>query len=155
MPEIYQIFFSESSKMEKIKIVMGGIATTGIPVLIHGESDTGKELVSQGNYLNSHRSEKPFIGIDCPAIRADLLGSELFVHEKGAFTGVHLERVGKLELAIGQTIHECERRFSNEEDNIILGFPSPFEWDFFNEYLCSPRNHKMARESCRGDILDL
>jgi two-component system response regulator AtoC len=104
MRDIHQIFFSDCPKMEKIKTVIDEIAKTDIPVLIQGESGTGKELVAQAIHLNSHRSEKPFIKINCPAIPTDLLESELFGYEKGAFTGAHLKKPGKFELANGGTV---------------------------------------------------
>jgi two-component system response regulator AtoC len=90
--------------MEKIKAVIDEIARTDIPILIQGESGAGKEVVAQAIHLNSHRSEKPFIKINCPAIPSDLLESELFGYEKGAFTGAHLKKPGKFELANGGTI---------------------------------------------------
>ena len=90
--------------MEKIKAFIDEIARTDIPILIQGESGTGKEVVAQAIHLNSHRSEKPFIKINCPAIPSDLLESELFGYEKGAFTGAHLKKPGKFELANGGTI---------------------------------------------------
>lgn len=74
--------------MEKIKTVIDEIAKTDIPVLIQGESGTGKELVAQAIHYNSPRFEKPFIKVNCPAIPQDLLESELFGYERGAFTGV-------------------------------------------------------------------
>ena len=104
MRNIHQIFFSDCPKMEKIKAVIDEIARTDIPVLIQGETGTGKEVVAQAIHLNSHRSGKPFIKINCPAIPADLLESELFGYEKGAFTGAHLRKPGKFELANGGTI---------------------------------------------------
>src|SRR3972149_609225 len=104
MPNIHQIFFSDCPKMGKIKAVIDEIAKTDIPILIQGESGTGKELVAQAIHLNSHRAEKPFIKINCPAIPASLLESELFGYEKGAFTGAHLKKPGKFELADGGTI---------------------------------------------------
>ena len=90
--------------MEKIKAVIDEIARTNIPVLIQGESGVGKEVVAQAIHLNSNRSEKPFIKINCPAIPTDLLESELFGFEKGAFTGAHLKKPGKFEMANGGTI---------------------------------------------------
>jgi two-component system response regulator AtoC len=90
--------------MEKIKAVIDEIAKTDIPVLIQGESGTGKEIVAEAIHLNSHRAEKPFIKINCPAIPTDLLESELFGYERGAFTGAHLKKPGKFELANGGTI---------------------------------------------------
>jgi len=104
MKNFYQVFFSQSSKMEKIKAVMDEIAKTDITVLIKGESGTGKELVAQAIHQNSQRSGKPFIKVNCAAIPGGLLESELFGFEKGAFTGAHMKKPGKFELANGGTI---------------------------------------------------
>jgi two-component system response regulator AtoC len=104
MKDICHLFFEDCPKMRKIKTVIDEIARTDIAVLIKGESGTGKKLVAQAIHLNSHRSEKPFIKINCAAIPKDLLESELFGFEKGAFTGAHLKKPGKFELANGGTI---------------------------------------------------
>jgi two-component system response regulator AtoC len=104
MKDIYNIFFSNSSKMEKIKKVIDEIAKTDITVLIKGESGTGKALVAQTIHFNSDRRQKPFIKVNCAAIPKGLLESELFGFEKGAFTGAHLRKPGKFELANGGTI---------------------------------------------------
>lgn len=104
MEDFYQIFFDSCPKMKKIKAVIDEIARTDITVLIKGESGTGKELVAQAIHLNSHRSEKPFIKVNCAAIPKNLLESELFGFEKGAFTGAHLKKPGKFELANGGTV---------------------------------------------------
>jgi transcriptional regulator with PAS, ATPase and Fis domain len=104
MKDIYQIIFSNSSKMNKIKAIVDEIAKTDITVLIKGESGTGKELLAQAIHLDSPRKEKPFVKVNCAAIPKGLLESELFGFEKGAFTGAHLEKPGKFELANGGTI---------------------------------------------------
>jgi len=104
MKDIHQIFFSYSPKMTKIKMIIDEIAKTDITVLVKGESGTGKELVAQAIHLNSHRSKKPFIKVNCAAIPKGLLESEMFGFEKGAFTGAHLKKPGKFELANGGTI---------------------------------------------------
>lgn len=104
MKNIYQIFFDNNSKMKKIKAVVDEIAKTDITILIKGESGTGKELVAQMIHFSSHRSEKPFVKVNCAAIPGDLLESELFGFEKGAFTGAQLKKPGKFELANGGTI---------------------------------------------------
>jgi transcriptional regulator with PAS, ATPase and Fis domain len=104
MKDIYNIFFSNSSKMNKIKMIIDEIAKTDIIILIKGESGTGKELVAQNIHFNSNRRQKPFIKVNCAAIPKGLLESELFGFEKGAFTGAHLRKPGKFELANGGTI---------------------------------------------------
>ena len=104
MKDIYDIFFSNSSKINKIKIIIDEIAKTNITVLIKGESGTGKGLVAKAIHLNSNSRDKPFIKVNCAAIPKGLLESELFGFEKGAFTGAHLRKPGKFELANGGTI---------------------------------------------------
>lgn len=104
MNDLFQIFFANNSKMNKIKSTIDKVAKTDITVLIKGESGTGKELLAQAIHLNSHRQDKPFIKVNCAAIPKGLLESELFGFEKGAFTGAHLEKPGKFELANNGTI---------------------------------------------------
>ena len=104
MENIYQIIFSNSSKMTEIKTIIDEIAKTDITVLIKGESGTGKELLAKAIHLKSHRKDKPFVKVNCAAIPQGLLESELFGFEKGAFTGAHLRKPGKFELANGGTI---------------------------------------------------
>lgn len=90
--------------MSRIKTIINEIAPTDITVLIKGETGTGKELVAQAIHLNSSRKEKPFIKVNCAAIPATLLESELFGFERGAFTGAHVQKPGKFELANGGTL---------------------------------------------------
>ena len=90
--------------MSKIKTIVNEIAKTDITVLIKGESGVGKGLLAQAIHLNSDRKGKPFIKVNCAAIPKGLLESELFGFEKGAFTGAHLKKPGKFELADGGTI---------------------------------------------------
>ena len=104
MKDIFQIFFADNSKMSKIKATIDEVAKTDITVLIKGESGTGKELLAQTIHLDSPRKEKPFIKVNCATIPKGLLESELFGFEKGAFTGAHLEKPGKFELANHGTI---------------------------------------------------
>jgi transcriptional regulator with PAS, ATPase and Fis domain len=104
MKDIYQIFFSDSLRMGKIKTIINEIAKTDITVMVKGESGTGKEVVAQTIHVNSDRREKPFIKVNCAAIPKNLLESELFGFEKGAFTGAQLKKPGKFELANGGTI---------------------------------------------------
>ncbi|MDY6971058.1 MAG: sigma-54 dependent transcriptional regulator [Thermodesulfobacteriota bacterium] len=97
-------FVSASEHMAEIKNLIEKIASTDIPVLIQGESGVGKEIVARSIYSNSFRKDKPFIKVSCVALPGQLLESELFGYEKGAFTGAHISRPGRFELAHEATI---------------------------------------------------
>ena len=88
-----------SSRMQEVFSTVRKVATTDVPVLITGESGTGKELVAQAIHRMSMRSDGPFVVINCGAIPEALLESELFGHEKGSFTGAHIQRKGRIEMA--------------------------------------------------------
>ena len=75
-----------------------------LPVLVTGETGTGKELVSRAIHENSSRARHPFISVNCGALPANLIQTELFGHEKGAFTGAHQQKIGRIEMAAGGTI---------------------------------------------------
>lgn len=83
--------------------VMARVAKTGATVLLQGESGTGKEVAARLIHATSQRARKPFIAINCAVLTEELLESELFGHEKGAFTGAHSQRRGRIELADGGT----------------------------------------------------
>lgn len=93
-----------SRVMEGLYATIRKVSTTDIPVLITGESGTGKELVAQSIHQHSARRAGPFIAINCGAIPENLLECELFGHEKGAFTGAHAQRKGRIEYAAGGTL---------------------------------------------------
>ncbi len=93
-----------SSEMQEIFTAIRKVSTTDIPVLITGESGTGKELVASAIHLQSQRKNGPFSVINCGAIPEKLMESELFGHEKGAYTGAHVQRKGKFELADKGTV---------------------------------------------------
>jgi nitrogen regulation protein NR(I) len=93
-----------SRAMQEIYKEIGRVAATPVTVLIRGETGTGKELIARATYQHSERAEKPFIAVTCAAIPETLLESELFGHEKGAFTGADSRRIGRFEQADGGTI---------------------------------------------------
>jgi nitrogen regulation protein NR(I) len=93
-----------SPKMQEIYKVIGQVAPSDVTVLLRGESGTGKELMARAIYQHSLRSNQLFLPINCAAIPDTLLESELFGHEKGAFTGASSRRIGKLEQCQGGTI---------------------------------------------------
>lgn len=94
----------ESPAMQAVFRAIGRLSHSNINVLINGESGTGKELVAQALHRHSPRASGPFIAINMAAIPADLMESELFGHEKGAFTGAHNQRLGRFEQAEGGTL---------------------------------------------------
>jgi len=94
----------ESPKMKEVMRVAQLVAKTDATVLICGESGTGKELLARSIHYQSNRRDKPFVVVNCGAITETLLESELFGHEKGAFTGAYTRKPGKFELADGGTI---------------------------------------------------
>jgi DNA-binding NtrC family response regulator len=95
---------SSSRPMEEILNIIARVAPTTASVLIQGESGTGKERAAQAIHFSSGRAEKPMVTINCAAVPESLIESELFGHEKGAFTGAHITRKGKIEFADGGTL---------------------------------------------------
>ncbi len=93
-----------SEPMQNVFKLIGQLAASDATALITGESGTGKELVARSIYHHSKRSERPFLAINCAAIPENLLESELFGHERGAFTGATFQRIGKFEQCNGGTI---------------------------------------------------
>ncbi len=94
----------ESLQMKKIYELINTVAQTDTTVMIRGESGTGKELVAKAIHINSRRKYFPIIPVNCGALAESLLESELFGHEKGAFTGAQFKRKGKFEMADGGTL---------------------------------------------------
>src|SRR5262245_7833597 len=90
--------------MREVYKAIGRVAAQNVPVLITGESGTGKELVARAIYQHGPRAKAPFLALNCAAIPENLLESELFGHEKGAFTGAERRRIGKFEQCSGGTL---------------------------------------------------
>ena len=98
------LFWGESPDMKSIAQVIEQVSDSDVTVLIRGESGVGKELVARAIHQRSPRKDRPFVKVNCAALPAELLESELFGHEKGAFTGAATTRVGKFEQADTGTI---------------------------------------------------
>ncbi|HNV02326.1 MAG TPA: sigma-54 dependent transcriptional regulator [Vicinamibacterales bacterium] len=94
----------DSEALRKVLAVVGKVARSNTTILIHGETGTGKELVAGAIHHNSARSGRNFVKVNCAALQENLLESELFGHEKGAFTGADKQRIGRFEQADGGTM---------------------------------------------------
>jgi DNA-binding NtrC family response regulator len=100
----FAMLFGTSARMEEVKMTIEQVADTNATVLIRGESGTGKEVVARMVYAQSSRRDKPFIKVNCAAIPYELLESELFGYEPGAFTGATRQKLGKFDQANNGTI---------------------------------------------------
>jgi two-component system NtrC family response regulator len=100
----FEEIIGTTTKMREVFTTLAQVARTDATVLIQGESGTGKELAARAIHARSTRRQGPFVAINCGAIPETLLESELFGNEKGAYTGAHMQRKGKLELAQGGTL---------------------------------------------------
>jgi two-component system, NtrC family, response regulator AtoC len=103
-PDRADVLLGRCPAMQEIYKAIGRVARQDVAVLLLGESGTGKELVARAIYQHSKRGSLPFLAINCAAIPESLLESELFGHEKGAFTGADRQRVGKFEQCTGGTV---------------------------------------------------
>jgi two-component system nitrogen regulation response regulator GlnG len=104
LPEVSDALVGHCPAMQAVYKAIGRVASQDVTVLILGESGTGKELVARAIYHYSRRAKEPFLAINCAAIPEALLESELFGHEKGAFTGADRRRIGKFEQCHGGTL---------------------------------------------------
>jgi DNA-binding NtrC family response regulator len=100
----FERLIGTGAAMRRVFEMIEKVAQTDLSVLVHGESGTGKELVAQALHQRSSRRERPFVAVNCAAISRDLVESELFGHERGAFTGAGARRTGKFESAHGGSI---------------------------------------------------
>ena len=103
-PELFRALAGKSPAIQAVRGFIDRVARTDATVLILGETGTGKEVVARNIHYHSHRRNKPFVAVNCGAIPPDLLESELFGHEKGAFTGAISARQGRFEMAEGGTL---------------------------------------------------
>src|SRR6266567_6937330 len=101
--DVFEDMLGTSPQMQAVFAFIRKVAGTNAPVLLLGESGTGKEMAAAAIHRRSARKDGPFIAINCNAIPENLLESELFGHEKGAFTGAHIQRKGRIETASGGT----------------------------------------------------
>jgi two-component system NtrC family response regulator len=104
LPDVFEEMLGTSPQMQAAFTLIRKVAATDVPVLLLGESGTGKEMAAAALHRRSTRREGPFVAINCNAIPENLLESELFGHEKGAFTGAHIQRKGMIETASGGTL---------------------------------------------------
>ena len=102
--DVFEDMLGTSPQMQAVFAFIRKVAATNAPVLLLGESGTGKEMAAAAIHRRSSRKDGPFVAINCNAIPENLLESELFGHEKGAFTGAHVQRKGLLETASGGTL---------------------------------------------------
>jgi formate hydrogenlyase transcriptional activator len=109
-----------SGALRKVLLHISKVATADCTVLILGESGTGKELVARAIHKRSNRASRPFIGVNCASIPDSLIASELFGHEKGAFTGASQRRIGRFEAAQGGTLFLDEIGDISMETQIAL-----------------------------------
>jgi len=103
-PYSFENLLGESPAMQQVYSIIERVATSSVDVLVTGETGTGKELIARAIHARSRRAEGPFVPVDCGAIPDALMESELFGHERGAFTGADARRMGLVEFADGGTL---------------------------------------------------
>ncbi len=118
---MFEEIVGSSPALQAVLSRVARVAPTDSTVLITGETGTGKELVARAIHKRSQRSARPFVSVNCAAVPSSLIASELFGHEKGAFTGAQQRRLGRFELAEGGTIFFDEiGELSAEAQNALL-----------------------------------
>src|SRR5438132_2660425 len=117
---MFEEVLGTSSALQNVLALAAKVAPTDSSVLIAGETGTGKELIARAIHKRSKRGERSFVGVNCAAIPSSLIVSELFGHEKGAFTGALQRRLGRFESADGGTIFLDEVGELPQETQISL-----------------------------------
>jgi two-component system response regulator HydG len=147
--------------MAQLLKMVNRVAASNATVLIQGESGTGKELIAKEIHEKSNRAKKPFVAINCGALRETLLESELFGHEKGAFTGAYTRKVGLVEVAHGGTLFLDEigeltpgiqaklLRFLQEGEFYRVGGDKPLKVDV---RILSATNRSLDQEVVKGNF---
>ncbi len=151
----------ESQAIRNVHDLIGKAIETNITVIITGETGTGKELVAKAIHYNSKRSEKPFVAVNVPAIPNELIESELFGHEKGAFTGATFRRIGRFEEAHGGTLFLDEigemdpnlqtklLRVLQEKEIVRIGSNKPIKTDC---RIITATNRNLRKEIQKGNF---
>ena len=132
-----------SPAMQEVYKIIGRMAASPTTVLIQGESGTGKEVIARAIHAYSSRSEGPFVAVNCSAIPADLLESEMFGHERGAFTGATERRQGKFEQARGGTL------FLDEISDMPLGLQAKLLRVLQEREFSRVGGHELLPADCR------
>src|SRR4029079_88137 len=160
VPESKRIVYKSEVMRQLMRMVDRG-APSNATVLILGESGTGKELIANAIHERSTRRHKPFVAINCCALRETLLESELFGHEKGAFTGAYSRKIGLAAVAHGRTLFLDEigelspgiqsklLRFLQEGEIYRVGGKDPIRVDI---RLISATNKELDKEVLRGNF---
>lgn len=151
----------KSEIMQQLMKMVERVAPSNATILVLGESGVGKELVAHAIHEKSQRSEKPFVAINCGALRETLLESELFGHERGAFTGAYSKKIGLAEVANGGTLFLDEigelspgiqaklLRFLQEGEIVRVGGKEPIKVDI---RLVSATNRELDKEVIEGNF---
>jgi transcriptional regulator with PAS, ATPase and Fis domain len=151
----------KSEVMKQLMKMIDRVSPSNATVLVLGESGTGKELIARAIHDRSHRRTRPFIAINCGALRETLLESELFGHEKGSFTGAYARKIGLAEAANGGTLFLDEigelspgiqaklLRFIQEGEIFRVGGKDPIKVDI---RLISATNRELDQEVARGNF---
>src|SRR5260370_20698547 len=118
---MFEEIVGTSSSLQAVLTRVDKVAPTESTIIISGETGTGKELIARAIHKRSLRSSRPFVSVNCAAIPQSLIASELFGHEKGAFTGASQRRLGRFEMAEGGTLFlDDVGELPNETQNALL-----------------------------------
>jgi DNA-binding NtrC family response regulator len=139
----YVRIISQAENMNAVFQVIEKVAGASSSVLITGESGTGKELIARALHAHSPRKQKPFVAINCAAIPPELIESELFGHEKGAFTGAYVRNIGKFEYADGASI------FLDEVSSLRLEFQAKLLRVLQEREFCRVGSHQTVKVDVR------